>query len=214
MHRTFVLLAFICPATALAQEAKVETRSIVLSAAAAPVPALKYSLLPEMGDLKPGNAALIYQRAHSPEWWNALARDDSFAKTEWFAGPLESFPKAEADKILRHRGIYKEIDFAARRAGCDWDMIERMRADGISMLLPDVQSFRQFGVLAGIRTRRALTEKKYAEASHSLQTGFALCQHVAEGPTLINFLVAVAIGSSTTGQVEDWLQIPGSPNLY
>ena len=37
---------------------------------AAPVPALRYTLLPELRDTTPGNAALLYYRAFSPEWIN------------------------------------------------------------------------------------------------------------------------------------------------
>jgi hypothetical protein len=59
-----------------------------------------------------------------------------------------------------------------------------------------------------------LTEKNYAAAAQSLQSGFALGQHVGEGPTLINFLVGTAIAYMTMTPVEDWVQLPGSPNLY
>src|SRR5258708_6081550 len=69
-----VALVVFFPATLSAQEKKVETHAIVLHPAPIPVPALKYPLLPEIRDLKPGNAALLYQRAHSPEWWAPLVR--------------------------------------------------------------------------------------------------------------------------------------------
>jgi hypothetical protein len=214
MHRLFALLTLLTPALAAGQEQKVETHSIVLHPAQASTPALRYALLPEVGDLKPGNAILFYQRAHSPEWWNLVARDDTFEKTEWFQGSLASFPKKEAAKLLQYGSLLKEIDYAARRAHCDWELTDRMRAEGVYMLLPEMAAFRRYGHLAGVRSRLALTDKKYAAANHSLQTGFALSRHVAEAPTLINFLVAVGIGTTTTVAVEDWVQIPGAPNLY
>jgi hypothetical protein len=212
--RRLALIAFLIPGFVSAQEPKIETRSIVLHAAAASVPALKYALVPDVSDLKPGTAALLYQRAHSPEWWQVLMREESFSKFDWFAGPLESFPKEAADKVLQNKGMLKEIDVAARRTYCDWELHDRIRADGAKLLVPDTVSFRQFGILTGIRTRRALADKKFGAAAHSLQSGFALCQHIAEGPTLINYLVAVSVGALNTSPIEDWVQMPDSPNLY
>ncbi len=57
----------LCLCLLVAQVPKVETRPIVLFPADSPSPALRYPLLPEVRDLKAGNAALGYQRAHSPE---------------------------------------------------------------------------------------------------------------------------------------------------
>src|SRR5436853_629892 len=41
---------------------------LTVHAAAAPVPALRYRLLPGQRDLTPGNAVQLYYRAFSPEW--------------------------------------------------------------------------------------------------------------------------------------------------
>ena len=52
------------PGSALAQQVQVarplNPRELVLSPAAAPVPSLKYRLLPSWADLNPGDAAPIY----------------------------------------------------------------------------------------------------------------------------------------------------------
>ena len=50
------------------KEPKVPVRKFTISGAAAPVPALRYELLPELRQTTPGNAALLYYRAFSPEW--------------------------------------------------------------------------------------------------------------------------------------------------
>lgn len=204
----------LCLCLLIAQPPKVETRTIVLSPADAPTPALRYPLLPEVRDLKTGNAALGYQRAHSPEWWTQNLREALSGKVDWFAGPLETFPKAEADKVLGNRGFYQEIDLAARKTSCEWDLLDRLRTDGAMMLLPDLQSFRLYGTLLGIRSRRLLLDHKYREADHSLQSAMALSRHVAEGPTLINFLVGASIANQNLGVVEDWIIQADSPNVY
>src|SRR5688572_17775996 len=118
MLRSCLVLCLCLPAAA-AQETKV--RKIVLHPAPAPAPALRYRLLPEVRDLKPGNAALLYQRAHTPEWFatlkKTLLQNIDFVDSDL---PLEKFPVAQADKVLANRAILAEIDLAARRAHCDW----------------------------------------------------------------------------------------------
>jgi hypothetical protein len=42
----------------------------------------------------------------------------------------------------------------------------------------------------------------------------ALGKHASEAPTLINVLVGVSICRQMLQQVEEWIQTPGSPNLY
>ena len=70
---TFLLLTvywLLAPASpALGQAKESPAIKLTVRPAAAPAPALKYLLLPELRDQTPGNAALLYQRAHSPEWF-------------------------------------------------------------------------------------------------------------------------------------------------
>ena len=47
---------------------------LTLSPAAEPVPALRYLLLPELSEQTPGNAAQVYYRAFSPEWWGNVRK--------------------------------------------------------------------------------------------------------------------------------------------
>src|SRR5207253_1905227 len=57
-----------------AQPPDLPLRKLTVAPAAAPKPALKYLLLPEVRDLTPGNAALAYQRAHNPEFWHGAPK--------------------------------------------------------------------------------------------------------------------------------------------
>ena len=69
MRRRSVFLGWLALAAlalvilALAQEEAAKPTQIVLRPAKAPVPALKYQLLPERRTLVPGNAAIFYHRA-------------------------------------------------------------------------------------------------------------------------------------------------------
>lgn len=190
--------------------------------AASPVPALRWKLLPELRDTTPGNAAMQYYRAFSPEWTSQFQRnpqDNLDATSAALAMPLpelKSSWETTTGKLvwIRQSPMLKEIDRAARRQFCDWDMVTRLREDGIGMLLPDVQSFRWFARLLAVRARLELADGEFSQAIRSLQTGLALGRDVSDAPTLIQSLVGSAITFVMMDQVDEWIRTPNSPNLY
>src|SRR5437870_2104505 len=68
---TVLLAAVAVRAEAPAADADEKTTVVKfrLHPAAAPVPALRYKLLPDLRDRRQGNAALLYYRAFAPEWY-------------------------------------------------------------------------------------------------------------------------------------------------
>src|SRR5262245_12182881 len=187
---------------------------LALSPAAAPEPALKYQLLPELRDTTPGNAAVLYQRAHSAEWWSGVRRSKDYEKYyDWLELPLDKFPRGKAAGLIPKHAL-QEVDRAARRAYCDWELTDRLRQDGINMLIPDVQSFREYAAMLRLRARVEMVDRQFDKAIYTLQTGYALGRHVGDGPTLIQGLVGIAIASIMNGEVELLIQQPGAPNLY
>jgi len=185
---------------------------------AAPVPALRYTLLPELRETTPGNAALLYYRAFSPEWIkNWLQSDVTEAVDKAQSEPLAELKSRHATDLvasLRGAQMLREVDRAARRQYCDWDLVGRAREDGISMLLPDVQGLRHFGRMLAVRARLELADGDFDKATHTLQTGMQLGRHAADAPTLIQALVGIAITNVMLNQVEEFIRAPGSPNLY
>src|SRR3954469_4629169 len=101
--RIALLLVASGPIAALAQQPAEKPaeppkpKELALSPAAAPVPALKYRLLPSVTELKPGDAAPIYLRIHGYEdsplepAWNQISRD----APKWLELPLDQFPVGE-----------------------------------------------------------------------------------------------------------------------
>jgi hypothetical protein len=179
-----------------------------------PVPALKIALLPEIADLKPGNAAVLYFRSYSPEWWGNLQRQP---QNYWVKiDEARSLPldKLKKNELQIPTGALKELDRAARREYCDWELTRRVEEDGVSLLLPDLQGMRQFANFLAIRARLALADGDIPQAIYTLQTGFQMAKHVGEGPTLIHMLVGVASGAIMSQQLEELMQHPKTPNLY
>jgi hypothetical protein len=177
-------------------------------------PAMRYSLLPEVRDLRTGNAAIFYHRSRSPEWEHALARDPDFGHfSEWLELPLAKAPleKVEHGAISQ---MLREVDIAARMEHCDWQMLPRVRDEGYLFLLPDLHAARTTSVLLALRSRAEMRAGKLERAAYTFQTGLAMSKHVAEAPTLVNYLVGVACATNMLQRVEEFVQQPGAPNLY
>src|SRR5262245_22975326 len=150
---------------------------------AAPVPALRYTLLPELRNTTPGNAALLYYRAFSPEWLKEWLRQDmteALDKAQTLSlAELKSGPRPGAPGLggLRDAPALQEADRAPRRQYCDWDLVGRAREDGISMRLPDAQGLRHFGRMLAVRARLELADGHFDKSAHTLQTGMQLARH-------------------------------------
>jgi hypothetical protein len=185
-------------------------------------PALRYRLLPELRDRQPGNAAALYMRAFSPEWFiggqirNRMREDPDYdTKLEkWRTEtPLKDFPLKDLEWATNSNDL-REVDRAARRAYCDWELTDRMRQEGIGLLLPDVQSLRAFARFLDLRARAEIAQGKFGDAVHTLQTGLQLGRHASEGPTLIHGLVGIAVDMIMLQRLEELIQQPGAPNFY
>ncbi len=187
--------------------------------AAAPARSLKYVLLPDAGELTPGNAASLWRQS-------IVAIRDAKAHLDekqykWLGpGPegtaLKDLPKKEVREFLdKARGGLRLADLAARRSYCDWDyppLTIQNVSEGTS--LGEVQGFRELASLLSLRFRYQLGEGKVDDAVATLQTGFALGRHIGEAPLLIQNLVGLAITTIMLGRVEELMQQPDAPNMY
>src|SRR5262245_4875183 len=126
MRRGLAPLAVVLALVPSAVQAQgLEPIKLTLKPTAAPTPALKYRLLPEARDLQPGNSAQLYYRAFSPEW--TFFRRPEFSKKidAWSEDPRK-VPTADLSFVL-NANVLKELDLAARREYCDWEMSPRIR---------------------------------------------------------------------------------------
>lgn len=211
-----VLLVLLAAATAAPAQNSPEGESIqlTLSPAAAPSPALKYLLLPELKDQTPGNAALEYYRAFSPEWWTNIRQPKVWETIEKaLQTPLADLARNQLGMVEGNR-MLEQVERAARREYVDWGMAERLRREGYGLLLPDVQSLRQIATLLAVRARLEIAEGRYDKAVYTLQTGLALARHTGNGVILIQDLVGMAIAQQMLAQLDELIQQPGAPNFY
>jgi hypothetical protein len=182
---------------------------------AAEARALKYTLLPDPLDLTPGNAAPLWVRAGQ----SVVNNKRKFTEKEekWYTRsltPLKDLPRQEVRDFLAAFALpLRMADRAAHRDHCDWEFLP-LKLQDFDFPLDDIQHLRTLANLLGVRYRLELSEGRFDDALHTLQIGFALARDVGKGDTLIQDLVGIAVGSIMFGHVEEWMQTPGSPNLF
>jgi hypothetical protein len=188
-------------------------RSLSVSPQSAPVPALKYRLLPLNSELKEGNAVPIYLRlVHEQN--DAARKYWTETPKPWNGMPVDKIPLDEARKFLEdHRRFLRQFDLGARRRTAEWNYTLD-EGNPIGILMPDVQVIRNYAPMLILQARVALADGDFTRAAHHLETCFAFSRHVADGPFLINGLVAIALASQFAGAVADLVERPGAPNLY
>jgi hypothetical protein len=212
----WIVAAAMAPALTLAADAKLQVAEVRIAPAAAPLPALKYQLLPDFLDQTPGDAAPIYLKALARESFSKEA-DDAFHKgyQRWLAIPPATLPVEEVKKALApFENVLRHVAIAARRSTCQWDPPVREESNPYTILLPELKDLRGFGRILAVRIHVAIAEHKYNDALHDLQTGYALARHVAQMPFLVSSLVGSAIVGLMNNELEAFLQAPGAPNLY
>jgi hypothetical protein len=189
---------------------------IAVRPAAAPSPALRYRLLPELRDQQPGNALLLYYKAFNPESQFGVRKQE-------VQEALEKAAEMPLDELRKDPGVVRwiqktqmldMIDQAARRSYVDWELTQGVREHGIGLLLPDVSSMRRYADYLAARTRLDVADGNFDRAVHGLQTGFALSRHLSEAPTLIHALVGISVAAKMFPQIDALIQQPGAPNLY
>lgn len=186
---------------------------MTLYPAAEPRPALRYRLLPPLIDLRPGNAAVFYNKAAlmSQQQANGKQRDQI---DQWREMPLAELPREEVAAAVRGwEGVLKEVGYGAVREECDWQMPLR-EGFPYAIVLPEAQEMRGVARMLALKARLEIAERRYEDAVGTLRTGYALARHVARGPFYVQVLIGVVISGLMNEQARELSQQPGAPNLY
>ncbi len=208
-----LLMAAIVPCQAQQTGAKPELLiRLTVSAAAAPKPALKYLLLPELRELNPGNPIEGYLKCYLEKYQFVFDEAQFDRRKTLLAMPLDEVPGPDV-RELGHFTL-RRVDVAARLDKPDWQILLKLREDGFSTLLPDVQAMRTLGRALEVRFRAEIAAGRVDDALRTAKTMFAMARHMGEHPTLIGDLVGMAIAFTTINPLELVLEQPGCPNLY
>jgi len=204
------------PATPAAEPLKAkDVVELTLHPARPPRPALKYRLLPAFIDQFDENAALLYIKAMLMMAESKTLGADTQKMSDWSALPPDKLPQKDGDELVeRYGSALREVEIAARRSRCDWSLPVREVRDVFGIVLPEVQATRNIGRLLALKARLEIRAGNCDDAVATLATGYVLARHVAQGPFLVNGLVAITIASMMNAQMETLIQQPGMANLY
>lgn len=210
--RIVIIFAFLISAsTRFGRSEEVPTVELKIYPAAVPKPALNYELLPKFIDRFPGNAAVFYGKVTAEED-GVFQNEELLSQWEnWRTISVEDLRLQQLDMPLYNIGTL--LRKAACCETCDWQLPVR---EGFyhGMRLPEVQELRNFARILATRVRILIAQEELDEAITTFQTGFALGRHTAEGETIVNGLVGIAISELMTEQLFEFVQQPEAPNLY
>jgi hypothetical protein len=194
---------------------------LVVHPAKEPMPALKYQLAFELRDQTPGNAAVQYFRAalvyeaKRNELGVEKRREQVQRLEQWRGMSLADLPRAEMRAFFDHyKPVLVLLERAARCQHCDWEVVDAVRRDGFGALLPELQQIRGLAALLQDKARLDMAEGNLDQAARTLRIGLTLVRDCGESPLLINSLVGFALGQIMLGQLDQFVQQPGAPNLY
>ncbi len=184
-----------------------------VSPAPAPRPALRYQLLPDLGEMNPGNPIQNYMKCFMEQQKFFFDKEAFQRREKLLAMPLKELP---AHELQDYGGFaLRQADWAARLDNPDWQILLKVKSDGVHLLLPDLQDLRMlWPTPLKVRFRAEIALGRFDEALRTAKTMFALSRHLGEHPTLIGNLVAMLVANAAIGPLEEMLEQPACPNLY
>ena len=180
--------------------------------AAEPKPALKYQLLPEVRELKPGNPVQWYMRCFM-EQRNFFFRKDVVAeRAKQRTMPLKDLP---AEGLRNYGGnALTQADWGARLDTPDWQVLDRVHTDGPELRLPELGPLRELAGALQVRFRGEVARRDFDDAIRTAKTMFALARHLGESPASAANRLGLTIADMTLDTLTEMVQQPGCPNLY
>jgi len=185
---------------------------LTVDPAAVPRPALRYVLLPRMKEMNPGNPIQGYTKCFMEQQKFFFDKESVQRREKLRVMPLKELPARE----LQDYGGFalKQADRAARLDNPDWQVLVSLKADGIGLMIPDVQALRHLAAALKVRFRAEVALGRFDEAIGTAKTLFAMSRHLGEHPTFVGHLVGIAVADVAIGPLEEMLEQPGCPNLY
>jgi hypothetical protein len=211
MIRAFLAAALLAalPLGCCAGEAVVQLK---VQAAAAPKPALKYQLLPEVSEMNPGNPVQWYLRCFGEQRIFFYGKESVADRARYRSIPLAELP---AENLRTYGGnALRQADWAARLDAPDWQVLQRVQNEGIDLLLPEQGPLQVLAAALQVRFRGQVASRHFDEATTTAKTMFALARHLGEHPTEAANLGGLSVAHLALNTLEEMVQQKGCPNLY
>ncbi len=178
----------------------------------APKPALRYQLLPELRELKPGNPAQNYLKCFMEQRYFFYSKEAVAERARYQTMPLAELP---IDKLRRYgSAALRQADWAARLDALDWQALERIQDGGMETLPDELGPLQYLAAALQVRFRAEVAGGHFDDALRTARTMFALGRHLGEYPTEVAGLVGLWVAQLGLDTLEEMVQQPGCPNLY
>jgi hypothetical protein len=198
-----------------AQEKTLAPETVIrlnVSPAPAPRPALRYLLLPELKEMNPGNPIHNYLKCFMEQQKFFFDKEAFDRRDKLLAMPLKQLPVRDLEEY--GRVALAQADWAARLDNPDWQILLKLKSDGIGVLLPDLPELRILASALKVRFRAEIAEGRFDDGVRTAKTLFAMARHLGEHPTYVGNLVGIAVAAVAIGPLEEMLELKGCPNLY
>jgi hypothetical protein len=179
---------------------------------AAPQPALKYLLLPEVRELNPGNPVQGYIRSFQEQENFYFGKEATADRARYRSMPLADLP---AEKLRNYGGsALQQADWAARLDTPDWEVLQRVQSGGTVLRLSELGPLRIMAAALQVRFRGAVAGRRFDDAVRTAKTMFALARHLGECPAGAANRVGLSTAELSLDTLTEMVQQPGCPNLY
>jgi hypothetical protein len=162
--------------------------------------------------MSPGNPIQNYLKCALEQYHFLFDREQFEQRDKLLAAPFHEVTVEGRDEY--GPSSLAGVDRAARLDCPDWQILLKLKADGIGTLLPDVQKMRSLARALQVRFRGEVAAGRFDDAIRTAKTLFAMSRHMGEHPTLIGNLVGMAIANVGIEPLQEMLEQPGCPNLY
>jgi hypothetical protein len=211
MTRVLLIVAALAPLGADSAPNQTVVR-LKVQPMAAPKPALKYQLLPELGEMTSGNPAQGYIRCFAEQRFFFFTKESVAERARYLAMPLAELP---AEKLRDYgRSALRHADWSARLDSPDWQVLRHVQNDGMDLLVPEADPLRVLGLALQVRFRAEVALRRFDEALRSAKTMLALARHLGEYPSEAANLTGLVVANGALDRLEEMLQQPACPNLY
>lgn len=198
------------------------TIPLSVSPAASPPVLSRYLLTPQYADKQPGQKLTGFLGVFMEQdiFFNA---ENSKKREGWLALPMGQLPLKDIDAHSIRGGLAYDpkyatmmvrLDQAARYSHNDWNEYFNLRKDGINFLLPEVQKLRSLAHVLKLRLRCEVQAGEFEKAVVTVKTMFGLAQMLETHPTLIGYLVGLAVSTMAIDGLEEMIARPECPNLF
>jgi hypothetical protein len=179
---------------------------------AAPKPALKYQLLPELHELNAGNAAHNYLKCFMEQRKFFYGKEAVADRVRYQTMPLAELP---LDKLRDYgRNPLRQADWAARLDTNDWQDLKRLQDGDLEQVPPGVGPLQVLAAALQVRFRAEVAGRRFDDAIRTAKTMFALARHLGEHPSEVANLVGLWTAHLGLNTLAEMVQQPGCPNLY